>query len=291
MKLNRLTRSLIAACSLVAAVAGAQAAVVDLTTQFSSGTIGGATYTQVSPQPTGTGYIDSFVEIGDASPNTGLQVHAYNTTVNTVLDNGSSDQFNRAIQVATQGFVDLGGGNIVMRFLLDINQTGSSPLLNLDDVQIFISTVANQSVSVNLGDLLPLSNSFLVYRMDAGTDNTVTLDYGLNSGSGSGDMTLDIPRAALLAAFTAGGLLFDTVAEQNAAFIYLYSSFGSPDNVNNDGFEEWAQFQGTGITDEPCIPTQANNFCGQQQIPEPASLPLVAAGLLGAWWAIRRRSV
>ena len=285
MKLNRLTRLLLLSGTLLASSWSAQATVVSLTTAGASGTINGATYTQVPQQPTGTGFINSFVRIG-ANQNI---VQAYNTTVNNVFDNFSSDTFDHEITVGQVGIITIGANN-VLRFLLDINQTGTDPLLNLDEVQIFLSTTPNQGVTTFTGGgLVDLTNSALVYRMDAGVDSLVTLNYALNSGSGSGDMTLDILASALDPAFAALGLT--TTAQKNGAYIYLYSKFGSGSNNNNDGPEEWAHAVGSPIGEPPCVPTPANGFCGQNQIPEPGSLPLLAAGLLGAWWAIRRRSV
>lgn len=285
MKLNGLTRLLMLSGTLLASSWSAQATTVDLTTAGAFGTINNATYTQVPQQPTGTGFINSFVRIAAANQTT---VQAYNTTVNNVFNNVSSDTFDHEITVGQVGIITI-GVNDVMRFLLDINQSGSDPKLNLDEVQIFLSTTPNQSITSFTSGVLNLANSALVYRMDAGGNNLVTLDYSLNSGSGSGDMTLDILASALVPAFAS--LNLTTLAQKNGAYIYLYSKFGSGANGNNDGFEEWAHAVGNPIGEPPCVPTPANGFCGQQQIPEPASLPLVAAGSLGAWWAIRRRSI
>jgi hypothetical protein len=256
----------------------AYAAPVDLTTAGDSGVIGGATYTQVDAQPTGTGFIDSFVEIGGANKSV---VQAYNTTVNGTFDNGSSPTFNHEITVGTIGFIETDAG-LVMRFLLDINQTSNpqgASLFSLDEVQIFISTDANLST-----EAFPLALGTLVYQMDAADDEHVMLDYDLNHGSGSGDMTLDIPFALFNAAFGLGG--FDTADAQNGAFIYLYSRFGEIE-ANNDGFEEWAYEKGADI-EEPC-PTN-DPECNPTDIPEPGSLSLLALGLLGAAVASRRRS-
>jgi hypothetical protein len=44
-----------------------------------------------------------------------------------------------------------------------------------------------------------------------------------------------------------------------------------------------------GVAGDECVPTPENGNCGQQQIPEPASLPLAGLGLLGAWAVLRRR--
>jgi hypothetical protein len=84
-----------------------------------------------------------------------------------------------------------------MRFLLSINEPNiaAKRLLNLDDIQIFVSTIANQSVTSFTGGILDLASASLVYRMDAGGDNTVVLDDSNASGPGKTDMTLDISKS------------------------------------------------------------------------------------------------
>jgi len=268
--------------ALFASPLAVQAADLDLTTDGATGVINGATYTQVPPQSTGTGVIDPFVRV--QTNNTVVQ--GYNTTVNNTFDNTSENNYNHQVTVGEIGFIDLGGGNVVMRFLLDINQTGADPTLFLNDVQIFLSDTPNTDVESFTGGLLDIPNSTLVYHMDAGADSSVLLDFSLNHGSGSGDMTLDIP----LATFQLLGLSADAL---NDSFLYLYSNFGLPDNTepgyNNDGFEEWAFFQGNPAGEPPCIPTPENNFCGPQEIPEPGVLALAALGLFSGALASRRR--
>lgn len=263
----------------------AQATIVDLTAANNTGTINGATYTQVPAQPTGSGVLASFVRVRDASS---AIVQGYNTTVSGTYQNDGTDTFNHQMTVGQIGLIDTNGalpGGEVMRFLLDINQTGANPLLSLDEVQIFLSSTPNQSIEPVLanGQLLPLANSTLVYQMDAGGDNRAELDYSLNGGSGSGDMTLDITLDMLNAAFAAAGLITD--AQKNGAYIYLYSRFGEH-NGNNDGYEEWTNFQGNPIGETPCDP--ATQDCGPREIPEPNSLALISLGMLGAACLSRR---
>lgn len=268
MKKNPHARSLTFCAALLAASCWAQAYTLDLSAAGAYGTINNATYTQTPEQSAGTGVINSFVRVGAANQDV---VQAYNTTANTSFDNVGGDTFNHAITVGDVGFQPL-GSNSVMRFFLDINQTNASPLLNLDEVQIFLSTTPNQSTTSFSSGLLALSNAALVYRLDAGGDNQVLLDYSLNSGSGSGDMTLDLLSTAFDSAFAALGLSTD--AQKSGAYIYLYSKFGSAPHVNNDGFEEWSYRRGlVGAT-----------------VPEPSSLALIALGLLGITRFLRRRA-
>lgn len=279
--LKTLMGSAVAVLALAAGV-GAQAGEIDLTTAGSSGSFGDGFYQQVPAQPTGTGILDSFVRIRKANQTV---VEGYNTTQSNVFQNDGTNNYNHEITVGQAGFIDttpgVDGGE-VMRFLLDINQTGADPILFLDEVQIFISTTANQTTTSFLGSgLLNLADSALVYRMDDGADNDVMLDYSLNGGSGSGDMTLDIPLSAFLSAFGNLGLVGDDA--QNGAFIYLYSKFSN----NNDGYEEWAHFLGNPIGQPPCVPTPEIP-CTPNFIPEPNTLLLFGLGLLGSAIAVRR---
>lgn len=245
-------------------------------------------YRQTSTQPTGTGYIDPFVRVGMQGSAGKDVVSAYNTTVDGVLNNSNEDNWNHAItygQMAIQG----SGATSFVRFLLDINQTGANRTLNLDDVQIFITSgasSANQSTTNFSADgKLLLAGATEVYRMDkpgtskppascigssdcgalaADGSNRVSLDF--THGSGSGDLFLDIPVAYFNAAFSLAGINNGAKA---GTFIYLYSKFGSDPFNNNDGFEEWAFLA-------KVAPPEGPGFSA----PEPSSLLLAGLGVL-----------
>lgn len=231
---------------------GAHALTLDLTSVDAFGTINGAYFQQTGQQPTGTGYIDSFVEIIDNAD----IVEAYNTTVNDVLDNGSSDEFNHELLVSELPVVAIDHG-LYYQFLLDIDQTGADPYISLDEIQIFVSDTPNQSVDTFSGDLLDLADASRVYQLDAGGDNWIWLDYSLNSGSGSGDMFMYVPTSVI----TGGD------------YVYLYSRFGENYEAN-DGFEEWAIIAGQ------------DNI-----IPEPATMVLMVTGLAGIFCFRRKTRV
>jgi len=240
----------------------------------------GIIYQTVAPQPTGTGFIDSFVEIGQpgGSPAKAI-VEAYNTTVNNVWDNGSSNTFNHAISISNLATVTK-NGIAYYQFNLDINQTADNPLLSLSDVQVFLLKSGNPNVeSTDMNDQVAFTDYRLVYRLDdvtkdaqgnilTGSDDTIGLNYNLNgSGSGMGDMLMLIPQA-----------LFNTANGYTS--VILYSKFGIP-NPNNDGFEEWFLCRQSATSSQACGSTDGttgNTASGQA--PEPAAFMLLSAGLL-----------
>ncbi len=233
--------------------------IVDLTSVGSSGTINGAIYEQIDSQSTGTGTIQTFAQI-QAQGNNDEQ-SGYNTTVNNTLDNGAPDNFNRSIILAGVPVTTI--SNVEYRqFLLDVNEADQGPasgrFISLDEVQVFVGGTANNSVESLDGSGILEHDGTLVYQMDAGMDNWVALDFQLNSGSGSGDMFLNVPNS-----------LFAAYADSDV--VTLYSEFGQqgvdPSNGmggnftgdfgSSAGFEEWAVV-----------------------IPEPASVVVLALGML-----------
>jgi hypothetical protein len=245
--MKMLSTRMLAIGSLAAALGSLplHAVIVDLTTLGSTGTINGALFYQTNPQSTGTGVIDSFVQ--SIPGGVATTSHAYNTTVNMVLDNGSSDQFNHSITLGLVPIFDIGGTEY-REFLLDINETNSAgdEFLSLDEIQLFVGGTANSSVETFTGGILDHDGT-LIYQLDAGGNNWVALNYALNPGSGAGDMFFYVPNS-----------LFSGFGDSSV--VTLYSAFGDEGVVDppgsapagnygqSDGFEEWALREATGTS-------------------------------------------
>ena len=196
----------------------------DLSTRGATVQLGdGVIVRQIDAQPTGTGFIDSFVRL--QAKGAGAQIEqGYNTDARPLqFDENKSPQFTRSLKLSDVPEVIIGGTKF-REFLLDINQKASQPLLSLDALRIFVASAGNLS-GLNL-TTNQLAGHNAVYDLDAGGDHWIKLNSRLNQGSGKGDMALYIPSS-----YFAG-------ADPNS-FLYLYSRFG--DNLmGNAGFEEWA---------------------------------------------------
>jgi len=262
-------------CALAVAVTivmsqGAFAATVDLVNN-TSGSLNGALYYRASVAPAGSGVIDSFVRVNPGGGQDFSQ--GYNTDLRPLqYDENTSSTFTHALQLSVVPIVTIGGVDY-REFILDINQTNSDPLLTLNRVVISLRNAGNLGgATVAAGSRLGASGAALfseadVIAYDSGSGNKVQMDYGLESGSGRGDMFLYVPNSA----FTGPN-----------AFVYLYSEFGfligdkaCQENANaaklqtcyanaNDGYEEWAV-----------------RGAGAEQVSEPAAMVLLGAGLVG----------
>jgi len=282
--------SIIGGGVLSVAPASVYASDLNLTTAGATATatanIGGSfTVTQISPQSTGTGVIDSFLRVQSNGSATSEQ--GYNTNLGTPMDDKGGG-FTRALTLAEVPTVDLNStpGNLTddyYQFLLDINQvnSGTNNLLSLNQIQIFTATSdqlasGNADATSTTAASVSFASATERFRMSSTATNAFTrilLDYSLNSGSGSGDMFLYVAKSAF-----AGAALTNNVI--------LFTQFGIPNGSGtfgtgtNDGFEEWAVLK-TNLNQ--CV------TCNLEETPEPASLMLLGSGLAFAAARFRRK--
>lgn len=202
------------------------ATVLDLTTAHAAADVGnGAIVQQTDAQPTGTGYIRSFVRIQGAASGGGIE-QGYNTDARPLqFDENKSPQFTRSLTLDQVPMVVV-NGHAYREFLLDVNQKSSARFLSLDEVRVYLGGASNLT-GYNASDNT-LAGMGAVFDLDSAGDVSVKLDYSLNSGSGSGDMKLLIPAELFANA-------------DPASFVYLYSKMGALAGASaNSGFEEWA---------------------------------------------------
>jgi hypothetical protein len=234
----------------------------------------GAIFYQGVMQPTGTGYVNSFVRIQHSPTEQG-----YNTDKRPVqFDEKTDPNFTRSLAVANVPIVNINGTNY-REFFLDINENNSTNghYLSLDKLQIFLGAsgnLGNYAASGTGGLTGTLNGLSPIYTMDTGVgigdlqDNWIKLDYSLNNGgSGKSDMVAYIPDS----------LFTNTGANP---FVYLYSQFGitasGPTGLTTDaGFEEW-------YTNSPLAVTHT-------AVPEPTGILLLVSGLALAARKVQRR--
>lgn len=229
-------------------------ALLDLTGGIGlSGALNGAVYSSVDPHPTGTGVIDPFVRVQKSPSSPSGMEHGYNTDGIEEFDTKDAGGHNWDHSLALANLKDVNG---YYQFTLDVNETKPGAYISLDELQVFVQNAPDLTgAAFNAAGTItswqqPSGKSSktvaanLVYDLDgnhvkpAGSspngDSSVLLNYFLNHGSGSGDMTVLIPKA-----------LFPAIKGQQQ-YVYLYSKFGQDvaGAGAEAGFEEWTALVG-----------------------------------------------
>jgi hypothetical protein len=123
-----------------------------------------------------------------------------NTSGTLTQDENSSPTFTHDLLASAVPVVTI-NGLTYYEFLLDINQTGTDPLLSLSSLSLCVSDTGNQTISATATTCAGAGSAGavdLIYDLDAGTNNSVELNYLFNSGSGSGDLFVYIPTSTLV---------------------------------------------------------------------------------------------
>lgn len=254
-------------------------------------TINGAIFVAPSGSydATGSGVFNPFVRIQNAPSEQG-----YNTSDRDVqFDEKTDPNFTRDLLFSSVPVVTLNNVSY-LEFVLDIDENASANgrYLSLDRLQLFVG--ADQATNTPAGgyDLVSkLGSLTALWDLDGLADSAILLDYKVvKSGSGRADMVALIPLSVI-----------PTSLQNASSSLYLYSQFGvtknpyGPDGIDatsDAGYEEWAWVRGS-VT---CPPGSTNPDCGgggggggSGGVPEPGTLSLFGAALLGSFFYSRRR--
>jgi uncharacterized repeat protein (TIGR01451 family) len=192
-------------------------AVLDLTTLGSSGSLNGALFLQHDPPgSTGTGTLNSFLQIQNSGSERG-----YNTTGTEEFNSSGSE----AVLLGSLPTITI-GGVVYRELLVDISESGSTSLLSLQELRIFLGATGDLTGFPTFG-----GSATEVFNLDVGPDgdSRVDLDASLAPGSGDGDLVVLIP---------------DGVFTGPNQFVYVYARLGAagaePGFASDGGFEEMA---------------------------------------------------
>ena len=241
----------IAGIILVGSMAGpAMADEIDITSgyyYFGNGII----FSAVAPKGSGSGQWDAFDRIKSEDS----FVKGVNTDLHNIYNNQAGPNFTEDMLVG-----DVGTAGDYYLFQLDTAQSGRG-FTSLDRVKIFQNPTAFSDSSGLTGFIETTG----VPLFDTGTAHTFKVT--ANSGNGSGDLWMYVPKA-----------LFDPTY-----YLYLYSELGSPPGVypGSGSFDEWGALIGT--TDAP--PTGPGT---PPSVPDGGmTLMLLGAGLSGLGYVRR----
>jgi hypothetical protein len=221
MKLTKVT----SICALLLAAAlttSLRAAVVDLDTN-GSGSINGALFSVVGPQPTGTGVFDPFLTVQNTPWEQGYNAGAGD------FDTKRDPQWNHEIQFSDLQVTTVNGIQY-FGFIVDVNEpNGSKSPISLDGLRIYTSSTIRSSTSVDTNGFF--NGSLGTLRYDLGANSVLYTD--THHGSGQGDITILVPVSNFAGA-------------QATDYVYMYQRWGNTE-WSQGGYEETAILQGVPI--------------------------------------------
>ena len=199
--------------------------VVDVTTSGASGNgvdVNGAAFHYANPQPTGTGFIDPFLREQAKSTDNGIEFGVNTSIKAQTIDSAPQtllyDNKDPVNYTHDQLLSEVATVNGKYRFFLDANQVNNGPI-SLTTFKIFLSATAFTDAA-SLGNFL--TSATPAFNMNSGP-HSYQVDIASDSGSGSGDMYVDVP----------------ITPDGTKPWMYMVADFGESGFIANDGFEEW----------------------------------------------------
>src|SRR3954471_24983062 len=203
---------------------------LDLTSDDTFGTIGGAVFATGQNQSAGTGVFNSFVQLQDK-----VFEQGYNTDASAQYDEKSAHNHNHSILLADVPIVVGDGSNgtaegvAYREFLLDLNELNGNinPYVSLDALQIWQEEAGNLTNFTPGAGFAGAHTNYLAYNLDAGGNHWIGLNDGLSHGSGQSDVRVLIPDSVFL-------------HDASHRYVTLSSKFGEQSGWDSGGgCEEW----------------------------------------------------
>jgi hypothetical protein len=173
--------------------------------------------------PSGSGVFDSFVRLQADGTERG-----YNTDGTREFDTKAGN-FTHSIKLSQIPAVFI-GGQLYWEFWSDINDSDSTPLISLDDFELYLTSDPNLTG-------YPFSGTAtMIYDYTDANDNYSVLINDVNQGSGRGDLRylVPVPSSGLPGNCNYGN-------PSCATYLVLYSEWGGKGGAytSDGGFEEW----------------------------------------------------
>jgi len=175
----------------------------------------------------GTGTFDSFVRAQGKAKKTDSEKN-YNTDGVREFDT-KGGKWTHSILLSEIPTIDI-DGQLYLEFFADINDNNDTPLISLDDFELYLTTDPNLTGYNGTWDTAP---NEMVYDFNADNPDSHILINDVNQGSGRGDLRYLVPNGFGPPECNYGNPLCTT-------YLVLYSEWGAREGYGFDGgFEEW----------------------------------------------------